>query len=341
MPFLAHFGLKEHPFTLMPNTEYFFPAHQYASIMASLKGALERETGIIKVVGEIGTGKTLLCRMLLRSLIESEVVAYVNAPQADERMIVRTVLAEFGLTMRPGTNPYGTLSNFLIEQHALGRRVVLVVDEAQALGRAGLEAIRLLSNLESERSKLLQIVLFGQTELDDLLADPALRQLNQRIAFSFSTQPLTRAETRRYIEHRLQISRRPGVQFRVFDTKALDLIAHASRGTPRVINILADKALLAAFSAGSPQVRAEHAEEAVADSPTLVRRLPLFRRALGRRLLWGVIALELVAAAAVVLWLAGLMPGVASERASLHTPSLLSWLGKARPPDPDIAAGGP
>ncbi|MBY0429689.1 MAG: AAA family ATPase, partial [Rhodospirillales bacterium] len=267
MPFLAHFGLKEYPFTLMPNPDYYFPSHECANIIASLEFGLRRQTGIMKVVGEIGTGKTLLCRLLLRQLVERDrqAVAYINAPTANKELVIATVCEEFGIDIKTEPNPYSALSHFLVEQHAKGRMAVVVVDEAQALGRDGLEAIRLLSNLESERSKFLQIVLFGQTELDDLMGDPGLRQLNQRIAFSFNTKPLTHAETRSYVQHRVAKSRQDGVEYKVFTEGALALIASHSRGIPRLINILADKALLVAFAAGSPLVTRGHAEDAIND----------------------------------------------------------------------------
>jgi hypothetical protein len=162
------------------------------------------------------------------------------------------------------------LNRFLVEEHEKGRLAVVVVDEAQHLGRDGLEAIRLVSNLETEKSKLLQIVLFGQTELDELLSEPSLRQLNQRVVFSFSTKPLTDAEARRYVTHRIRVSRREGVEYDIFSDEALAVIARRSGGIPRVINIIADKSLLVAFSEGSPTVRREHALEAVKDTPGLV-----------------------------------------------------------------------
>src|SRR5439155_18290548 len=136
---------------------------------------------------------------------------------------------------------------FLLEQHALGRNAVLIIDEAQALGAAGLEAVRLLSNLETERNKLLQIVMFGQAELDDLLQQPGLRQINQRIGFAFNTGPLTLTEAVQYITHRVGVSRVDGVGFPIFTAEAMNLLAQAADFIPRVINILADKALLIAY----------------------------------------------------------------------------------------------
>ena len=271
MPYLAHFGLKDSPFTLTPDVDYFFPSHEHSNIIGSIEFALRRDCGIVKVVGEVGTGKTLLCRLLMKKLVENEAVAYINAPQADEHSIIRTICREFGLPHdgEPGSL-YAVLNQFLLEQHELGRLVVIVVDEAQHLGHGGLEALRLVSNLETDKKKLLQIVLFGQTELDELLSHQSLRQLNQRIVFSLNTKPLVPGETRRYVQHRVRVSRRQGVEYPLFTEGALNVIVRRSGGIPRVINILADKALLVAFSSGSPTVLASHVAEAVKDSPTLV-----------------------------------------------------------------------
>jgi len=272
VPYLAHFGLKEHPFTLTPNIDFYYPTQETANIVASLDFALHRESGIVKVVGEVGTGKTLLCRLLMHKLEASERVAYINAPQADAKTIVRMVCDEFGIESDPNQDgpPFAALNRFLLETHEEGKLAVVVVDEAQHLGPEGLEAIRLISNLETERSKLLQIVLFGQTELDELLADPSLRQINQRIVFSFNTQPLSVGEAKRYIAHRIQVSRQPGITYDLYSDAALELIARRSGGIPRVVNILADKSLVVAFSEGSPTVQKAHAQSAIDDSASLV-----------------------------------------------------------------------
>jgi MSHA biogenesis protein MshM len=176
------------------------------------------------------------------------------------------------------------LNTFLLEQHALGRNAVLIVDEAQALGPAGLEAVRLLSNLETERNKLLQIVLFGQSELDELLQRPDLRQVNQRIGFSFNTGPLTMAEAVHYIRHRVHTSRVDGIEFPVFSDGAMATIARSASFVPRVINILADKSLLAAYGDGAIQAGVKHAAIAIDDTGSLVQpehiRRPWIRHAL-------------------------------------------------------------
>jgi MSHA biogenesis protein MshM len=187
------------------------------------------------------------------------------------------------------------LNTFLLEQHALGRNAVLIVDEAQALGASGLEAIRLLSNLETERNKLLQIVLFGQSELDELLQQPNLRQVNQRIGFSFNTQPLTMDEAAEYVMHRVKTSRVDGIDFPIFSQSAIVALADAASLVPRVINILADKALLVAYGDGAIQVSEKHARGAIEDSPQIVRR----RKANAR--LWKVAGGTAIAASAAAI----------------------------------------
>ena len=301
MPYLAHFGLREHPFTLTPNTNQYYPVDKHVEIIQSIQFGIARNTGILKVVGDVGTGKTMLCRLLLRKLVtDNDAVAYLNAPQVDPDSLVGLVCAEFGLEAGTKAQMLQNLNGFLLEQHALGRNAVLIVDEAQALGAAGLEAVRLLSNLETERSKLLQIVMFGQSELDDLLAQPNLRQINQRIGFSFNTGPLTIAEAVHYMTHRVKCSRVEGVDFPVFTDGAMESIAQAAGYVPRVINILADKALLVSYGEGAIQVTAAHAEAAIDDSPQIARKMTPLKRGWVRQALIGVIALE--AAAVIALF---------------------------------------
>jgi MSHA biogenesis protein MshM len=299
MPYLAHFGLKEHPFTLTPNTNQYFPIDKHVEIIQSIQFGIARNTGILKVVGDVGTGKTMLCRLLLRKLVSSnDAVAYLNAPQVDPESLVALVCAEFGLETGARAQMLQSLNTFLLEQHALGRNAVLIVDEAQALGPAGLEAVRLLSNLETERNKLLQIVMFGQSELDELLQRPDLRQVNQRIGFSFTTGPLTLPEAVHYIRHRVHASRVDGIDFPIFTDGAMATLAGSASFIPRVINILADKALLVSYGEGAIQVTVRHAEAAIDDSPQLARPVRLQRR-WARRVLVGVIAAEIAAVVAL------------------------------------------
>ncbi len=308
MPYLAHFALAVHPFGLTPNTEQYFPTANNTHILQSLQYATAKRGGILKVVGDVGTGKTMLCRLLLRTLMDNPDtrggVAYLNAPQADGEWLLAALCIEFGL--EGGGNRaelMNRLNQFLVAAHAEGRTCVVVVDEAQALGVQGLETIRLLSNLETETAKLLQIVLFGQPELDVLLARPDLRQINQRIVFAFNTQPLSEPEVTAYVQHRLRCARVPGVEFPVFTPTALAGLARASQGVPRVVNILADKALMIAYGDNAMPVTEAHVGKAVADSRAIVGALPKPRRrsGWGRRLLWGSVAVEAAVIAAILV----------------------------------------
>jgi len=277
MPTRRHFGLREHPFALTPNPALFFPWDEHKAILGALHYALNRGDGILKVVGEVGTGKTLLCRLLLRLLEDWVNTAYLNAPVEDTTLLPAAVCREFGIDLPPGGDPYHALNAFLVAQHAEGRRNVLVVDEAQALGRNGLETIRLLSNLETETSKLLQIVLFGQVELDRLLRHASLRQLAQRVNFSFRTKPLGPALAMAYIQHRVDQCSVEQVRRDIFDRGSLRLIAVLSGGVPRIINLLADKAMLAAMAEGRQRVQRRHVYAAVEDSPELTPWIPRWR----------------------------------------------------------------
>lgn len=271
MPFLAHFNLSERPFALTPNSELYFPSEPHQEVLNSLTYAIERGEGIVKVSGEVGTGKTLLCRMLTAELIKTKAVAYIINPQDDADWIVGAVCREFGLDPDASSDPFHDLNGFLLGQYGEGRPAVLVIDEAQALGLVGLETVRRLTNLETDTSKLLQIVLFGQPELDRQLATHALRQLNQRIVFSFSIPALSQETTIDYIRYRtIRSSRNLATADRLFDAGALTKIARVSRGIPRLVNIVADKSLIAAFSVGADRVDVGHVNQAIADTRGVV-----------------------------------------------------------------------
>lgn len=277
-PILDFFALSDQPFALTPNPSLFFPWEHPHSILAGAGFALRRGDGLLKISGAVGSGKTLLCRLLLDRLEAAGCnTAYLNAPVADARNLPLIVAREFGITPSDRLEPYRDLREFLVSAFSHGRRNILVVDEAQALGESGLELVRLLSNLETETHKLLQIVLFGQAELDTLLQRPALRQINQRISFSFHTLPLPACLVGRYVGFRLQrCAAAPGNEF--FTSPAMALLAHASRGWPRLINLLADKALLAAYGAQTRQIGLGHVRAAIADSRHLALPLPWAER---------------------------------------------------------------
>ena len=271
MPFLKHFGLSERPFSLTPNSGLYYPSDAHQEVLTSMIYAIERGEGVVKVSGEVGTGKTLLCRMVTAEMLKTKAVAYIINPQTDPHWIIGAVCREFGLDPEATDDRLHLLNGYLLEQHAAGRGAVLVVDEAQALGIDGLETMRRLSNLETEQTKLMQTVLFGQPELDRLLRGHALRQLNQRIVFSFTIPPLSQDTMIDYIRFRvIRSSGNLATAQKLFETKALRRIARASEGVPRLANIIADKSLLAAFNADAGQVSRRHVDEAIADSGDLL-----------------------------------------------------------------------
>jgi MSHA biogenesis protein MshM len=304
MPYLAHFGLNDKPFALTPNPELYMHTPEHTGIAQAVVYALKQQAGIIKVVGDIGTGKTLLCRILLHALINVQPIAYINAPERDEDRLVDTVCAEFGVDVGPRESAYEALRHFLLEKHAQGFMPVLMVDEAQALGIEGLESLRLLSNLETEESKLLQLVLFGQPELDILLKRYELRQLNQRIVHSFYTRKLDRDESEQYVRHRLTRCKRQGNRRELFSKGALALIAKSSRGIPRLINVLSEKSLLVAYAETAPRVERSHVEDAIADSKDILfAPVAMLDRTTTRRVLWAALAAEAALAAVIALFL--------------------------------------
>lgn len=265
--YLDHFGLRELPFTLTPDTSFFFASAPHAEALNTLLVALRIGEGFIKVTGEVGTGKTLLCRQLLSTLGPRFVTAYLPNPMLDAHGLYLAVAEELGVEVRDASTTHRLqrrITERLIELTAAGNRVVLCVDEAQAMPLETLEAVRLLTNLETEKYKLLQVVLFGQPELDQRLDDPAIRQLRQRIAFAYRLQPIDRAALDAYLRHRLTVAGSSADSLFVPGARAA--LHRASRGIPRLVNILAHKGLLAAFGQGSPVVRRSHMWRAIRDT---------------------------------------------------------------------------
>lgn len=264
----AHFGLREAPFGLTPDTSYFLACASYQSALNTLLVAARGGEGFVKITGEVGTGKSLLCRKFLGTLDEEFVTAYVANPLLDPQALMLALADELELVLPPEMQtPHQlpkALTERLLDLAAAGKRVLLCVDEAQALPVGTLEALRLLTNLETEKRKLLQIVLFGQPELDRTLQDPAIRQLAQRITFHDRLQPLTLDELRFYLPHRLGVAGYS--RGRLFEPAAERLLFRASGGIPRLVNILAHKAMLAAYGEGLPSVGARHVAAAARDT---------------------------------------------------------------------------
>jgi MSHA biogenesis protein MshM len=264
----THFGLKELPFTITPDTSFFFAQASHQEALNTLLVAVRSGEGFMKVVGEVGTGKTLLCRKLLAALDHREfVTAYIPNPYLQPMTLLLAVADELGLRYPQHINQHQLLkllNRYLIETYAGGRRVLLCLDEAQAMPLETLESLRLLSNLETERRKLVQVVLFGQPELNARLDNPSIRQLKQRISFSCQLAPFSLSEVEFYLSHRLAVAGYRGP--RLFPPRAVKQIYRASQGIPRLVNILAHKSLIAAFGEGARVVAPKHVRLAVADT---------------------------------------------------------------------------
>jgi MSHA biogenesis protein MshM len=270
--YLSHFGLNEPPFRITPHTEFFFSGANRGATLEALLYAITHDEGIVKVTGEVGSGKTMLCRVLVERLPKNVETIYLANPSLSRDEILHVIAADLQVESRGErvTILLRGLQERLIKLYASGRRVVVLIDEAHAMPMETLEEIRLLSNLESNRHKLLQIVLFGQPELDQHLGLPSMRQLKERITHSFKLEPLVRSDVESYVDFRMRAAGYRGPN--VFAPPAMKLISQSSQGLTRRINILADKSLLAAFADGTHQVTAKHARAAVRDSEFTARR---------------------------------------------------------------------
>jgi type II secretory pathway predicted ATPase ExeA len=313
--YLEHFGLSETPFRITPHTDFFFDGADRGATLEALIYAVLHDEGIVKVSGEVGSGKTMLCRVLMERLPQEVETIYLATPSLAKDEIIHAIGDDLKLAFSQDrrTVALRELQDHLIELYGKGRRVVVLIDEAHVMPEDTLEQVRLLSNLESNRHKLLQIVLFGQPELDATLAKAELRQLRDRITHSFRMRPLSPAETSNYISFRMRAAGYRGPD--VFLPGATALIARASQGLTRRINILSDKALLAAFTENRHAVSERQVRAAIADSEfASVRRSPVPR--------------------AAVLGAVALVAGVAIG-------ALIPWERKPDPPAQPVAVAPP
>ena len=256
------YGFKEKPFSLTPDPKFLYLSTQHREVMEHLNFGILQKEGFILITGEVGTGKTTICRALINRLREKTPIALLLNPFASEEELLRYILTDFGLT------PFGQtrlelieeLNRFLLDNIAKGGICVLVIDEAQNLSFSILEQIRILSNLETEKAKLLQIVLVGQEELREKLKLPKLRQLDQRVSVRYHLRPLSKEDTAKYIHHRLAVAGSHGKA--LFGDGAIREIYRFSQGTPRLVNLLCDRALLNGFVKGKQRITTSMIREA-------------------------------------------------------------------------------
>lgn len=295
--YTEYFGLKEKPFSIAPDPQYFFMSLGHREALAHLLYGIKSEGGFVLLTGEVGTGKTTVCRLLLELIPSDTETAFILNPKLTAEELLATVCDEFGIEYPPDTTSIkvfvSLISGFLLKVHEKGRKAVLIIEEAQNLKPDVLEQVRLLTNLETNERKLLQIIMLGQPELRDILAKPELRQLSQRITARYHLGSLSKKEMFTYVNYRLSVA---GLQRRrPFNRSALKPLFSLTKGVPRLINIILDRALLGAFAEGKDSVDRKTlitaAREVAGDTKPSRNRLA-FQAALGG------IALLICAAAA-------------------------------------------
>src|SRR5215469_9067249 len=265
--YLSFFGLNEKPFAITPDPRYLYLSERHAEALAHLLYGINEAGGFVQLTGEVGTGKTTIVRSLLAQVPKNAEIALILNPRMTATEFLLTICEEIGIGVPDGSleslkDLVDVLSHYLLRAHGAGRRVVLVVDEAQNLAPAVLEQVRLLTNLETNTQKLLQIILIGQPELRELLGRNELRQLAQRITGRYHLHPLSRDETAAYVRHRLRVA---GATTDIFSGSALSEVYRLSVGVPRVINVISDRALLGAYSMDRHKVTATLVRQAASE----------------------------------------------------------------------------
>ena len=269
--YLRHFSLRETPFSITPDSAFFYPHEGAQAALNMLLVALRSGEGFLKIVGEVGCGKTVLCRQLLKTLQGECVTAYIPNPDMGPDDLLMTLINELDVEVAPPLNRHKVLNalrDCLLRHAAAGRRVIVCIDEAQAIPLRTVESLRLLSNLETEKQKLLQLVLLGQPELDEKLSRPEIRQLLQRITFSEYLGPMMAHRVPAYLEHRLATAAlSEATDTQVFHIDAAQEVARFSGGVPRLVNVLAHKCLMLAYGENVHRVNLRHVRLAAADTP--------------------------------------------------------------------------
>lgn len=265
--YAAYFGLKENPFNLSPEPRYLFLSEQHRDALNCLIYGIKEKKGFVLISGGIGLGKTTICRSLLAALDDSVETALIFNTAISDLELLETVLGEYGISIKRKSktkkNYIDALNDFLLQNFAAGKTAVLLIDEAQNLSHGVMEQIRMLSNLETETEKLIQIILIGQPELADTLMLPALRQLNERITVRYDLKPLSQLEVQEYIQHRLIVAQGPGSL--KFTKGAFNIIYKFSEGIPRRINALCDRSLLIAYTKNTSKIDRRIVQLAVHD----------------------------------------------------------------------------
>lgn len=262
--FEAYYGLAEKPFNLTPDTDFFYHNLSHQEALNMLIVGIQSGEGFIKVTGEVGTGKTLICRKLLEELKEGFQTIYIPNPFMDTEGLLKAIADELEVDVAQGDNVLNVINSKLLENAENGIKSVLILDEAQSVPNDSLEAIRLLSNLETKKHKLIHIILFGQQELNDKLENSSIRQLQQRIMHHYELSPLSINALKQYIECRLQKAGYYGPE--IFSESALKLAFKVTHGIPRLINIIASKAMLCAYAKGDFYVADKHIKMALDDT---------------------------------------------------------------------------
>jgi MSHA biogenesis protein MshM len=273
--YLRQFGLREPPFGITPDTSFFYPCRSTQQALNTLLIALSNGEGFIKITGEVGTGKTLLCRKFLKTLDDGWVSAYIPNPNLEPRTLLLAFSEELGARVEQGVDQHRLLKAItrrLLDLAREYKRVVLCMDESQAMPLDTLEALRLLTNVETEKRKLLQVVLFGQPELDRKLASDQIRQLRQRITFQYDLHGLDVNEVGAYFAHRLKVAGYSGPP--LLSGASRRELYRASGGVPRLVNILCHKALLMVFGEGAERIEKRHVRAATLDTPAAVQPWP-------------------------------------------------------------------